>query len=42
MTTGFDCQQFLEGLQKRNNERVALGKIKRREELATLEQIVVD
>jgi hypothetical protein len=29
-------------LQKRNNERVALGKIKRREELATLEQIVVD
>ena len=31
MTTGFDCQQFLQGLQNRNNEAGRLGRENRRE-----------
>jgi hypothetical protein len=40
ITTEFNCQQFLEGLQKRKNEANRLRRQARREELDKLEQLV--
>jgi hypothetical protein len=40
MTTGFDCQQFLQGLQNRKNETQRLKRHANRGEQDTLEQLV--
>jgi len=42
MMTGFDCQQFLQGLQNRKNEADPLRYHAKSAELATLKQLVVD
>jgi hypothetical protein len=42
MTTGFNCQQFLQGLQNRKNETCRLKRQAKRDELTALEQLEAD